>query len=256
MIIDSSVQTIIILRGQQLIEPIDLRTHDAQEILIILEPSSSATIIHGSNPHARDITITRNIHCIVHENASLTLQYDESWDDTVHAITEVFIEQKASSSLYYKHCVTGGARVTQRLTLRAAGSDSYADIRGRYALTGNGLADMTTLQHHDAPHTKSNLLFKSIVRDTAQMMHNGTIVITKNGAHTESAQHTHTLLLSNGARAISVPNIEVLTHEVQCGHGSAIGRLDEEQVWYLQARGLSYAQAEECLINGFFYDVL
>ena len=66
----------------------------------------------------------------------------------------------------------------------------------------------------------------------------------------------HLLLLSDHARAISVPNIEVLTHEVQCGHGSAIGRLDEEQLWYLQARGLSPNQAEQMLINGFFNDVL
>jgi Fe-S cluster assembly protein SufD len=193
----------------------------------------------------------------VHENASLNFHYDETWHDgMLHATTDLIIEQQRSSSVRYTHAISGGARVTQRLTLKAIGSDSYADIRGKYLLTGNGSADITTLQHHDAPHTKSNLLFKSIVRDTAQMTHHGTIVITKNGAHTESAQHTHTLLLSNGARAISVPNIEVSTHEVQCGHGSAIGRLDEEQLWYLQARGLSYAQAEQILINGFFNDVL
>jgi Fe-S cluster assembly protein SufD len=244
--------TILIPRGKAITDPIDLRMQNASTLLIILEPSSSATIIHGSDPAVHDDIIERSIQFIVHENASLNFHYDETWQSGVHALTNLVIEQQRSSSVHYTHAMSGGARITQRLTLKAIGSDSYADIRGKYLLTGNGSAEMTTLQHHDAPHTKSNLLFKSIVRDTAQMMHHGTIVITKNGAHTESAQHTHALLLGNGARAYSVPNIEVSTHEVQCGHGSAIGRLDEEQLWYLKARGLSPNQAEKLLIDGFF----
>ena len=240
-------------RGQRISEPIDLREHAVSEkIVIILEPSSSVTLIHGSIPLPTDsTTIERSIQCIVQENASLILRYDETWQHDVTAITQVMIEQHASSMVYYAHSVRGGARIKQRLSLMAIGKDAQVDIRGIYDIIHTGTIDMTTLQYHDAPHTRSNLIFKSIVRDAGQMTHHGTIEITKNGVHTESAQHMHTLLLSNGARATSVPNIEVSTHEVQCAHGSAIGRLDEEALWYLQARGLSRNQSEQILINGF-----
>lgn len=243
-----------ISRDTTISEPIDLRMHDAQEILIILEPSSSATIIHGSNPLTRDATIERKIHCILHEQATLKLHYDEAWHESMTAKTDILVEQKKLSSLYYTHSVKSGAEIHQQFSLNVIEPDTHADIRGIYDITHKGSVTMTTTQHHDAKHTVSNLRIKGIIRDAAHVHHHGTIRITERGAHTESAQHTHLLLLSDHARAISVPNIEVLTHEVQCAHGSAIGRLDEEQLWYLQARGLSPAQAERILIDGFLKD--
>ena len=243
--------TIHIPRGQRISEPIDLRTHDAQDILIILEPSSSATIIHGSNPSIRSITIERKIHCILHEHATLILDYNEEWHETITSKTDILVEQKASSMLHYTHSARSSAQISQQFSLNATQPDTHADIRAIYQISGKGSVTMTTLQDHDAKHTVSNLRIRGIVRDTAHIHHHGTIRITQRGAHTQSAQHTKLLLLSDHARAISVPNIEVLTHEVQCAHGSAIGRLDEEQLWYLQARGLSPHQAERILIDGF-----
>lgn len=243
--------TITIPRGQRISEPIDLRRHDAQDILIILEPSSSATIMHGSNQSARDTAITRKIHCILHEQAILTLHYDEAWHATIAAKTDIVVEQKKLSSLYYTHSAKSEAQIAQQFSLNALEPNTHADIKGIYQIAGKGSLTITTFQLHDAKHTVSNLQIKGTLRDSAYVNHQGTINITKNGARTESAQHTKLLLLSEQARAISVPNIEVLTHEVQCAHGSAIGRLDQEQAWYLQARGLSPTQAEEVLIDGF-----
>lgn len=243
--------TLIIPRGQRISEPIDLRMQNAQDITIILEPSSSATIIHGSNPLARDTAIERNIHCIIHEQATLTLRYDELWHESVTAKTELSVEQKKLSSLYYTHSATGGAQIFQQFSLNALEPHTHADMRGIYQVAGNGSVAMTTLQYHDAKQTVSNLCIKGIVRDAGRIDHHGTIRITERGAQTESAQNTQLLLLSDQARALSVPNIEVLVHEVQCAHGSAIGRLDEEQLWYLQARGVSPVQAEKLLIDGF-----
>jgi Fe-S cluster assembly protein SufD len=242
---------IIIPRGQRISEPIDLRAHDAQEILIILEPASSAIITLSSDSSLRDTTIQYKIHCILHEQATLTLRYDESWHENVIAKTDIIVEQKQLSSLHYKHSVQGGAQIFQQFSLKALEPNTHAEIRGTYAITGKGSVIITTLQYHDAKHTVSNLCIKGILRDAAHMHHYGTIKITERGAQTESAQHTKLLLLSEQARAISVPNIEVLTHEVQCAHGSAIGRVDEEQLWYLQARGVSPNQAEQLLIDGF-----
>jgi len=249
--------TIHISRGQHLAQPIDLRMHDVHaNITIILEPSSSATVHYGSIPEVSDTTIQRTIHFIIHEHASLTFRYDEEWQATVYAETEVIFEQKQASTVYYTHFVRSGARIKQRLSLLASEPQTHATIRGIYDMSGNGLVDMTSRQYHNAAHTQSNLLFKGVMRDTAQSIHHGMIEITKEGTYTESTQHMHTLLLSDAARAISVPMIEVHAHEVRCGHGSAIGRLDEEQLWYLQARGLSRTQAEQILINGFLNNVL
>ncbi len=248
---DDNKINIIIPRGQRISEPIDLRSHNAHDITIILEPSSCATIILRSHPGIREATITRRIQCILQEQATLTLHYNEAWHETITSKAEVAVEQKAYSMLYYNHSVQGGGQVYQQFSLMITEPEAHAEIRGIYQVTGKGSVAMTTLQHHDAKYSVSNLQLRGTARDTAQIHHQGTINITKNGAHTESAQHTQLLLLSDQARATSIPNIEVLTHEVQCAHGSAIGRLDQEQLWYLQARGLSPDKAEQMLIDGF-----
>lgn len=230
---------------------IDLSIHDpCANLLIIIEPSASVSLRYGSMVTEQQ-KIERSIRCIVGENAQLTIIYDETWDDSMCIETEMIIEQKRASVVHYRHRARGAFKSKHSISLSATEPDTHADIKGIYDISGEGAIELTTLQYHDAAHTKSTVLFKNVMRDNAQITHRGTIAITPKGTHTESSQHMHTLLLSNGARAIAVPNIEVETHRVQCGHGSAIGRLDEEHVWMLQSRGLSRAQAEQCLINGF-----
>src|SRR5271154_529633 len=115
---------LIIPRGQRISQVIDSSIND---ITIILEPSSSATITLSSDPSVRDVSIQRNIHCIIREHASLILHYDEAWHETITANTDILVEQKQSSMVYYTHSAQGGAQICQQFSLKALEPDTHAD---------------------------------------------------------------------------------------------------------------------------------
>jgi Fe-S cluster assembly protein SufD len=133
----------------------------------------------------------------------------------------------------------------------------YADARiiGAYLLDASHKAQITTLQHHIVPHTNSTLVMKGLLRDSAHAQYHGTVRIEKDARGSCASQENKNMLLSNTARAISVPSLEVLTHEVQCSHGSAIGRFDDEQLFYAASRGIDEKGAQQLLANAFFADL-
>jgi Fe-S cluster assembly protein SufD len=113
-----------------------------------------------------------------------------------------------------------------------------------------------TLQSHQVSHTTSDLLFKAALKDKARSVFTGMIHITKEAQKTAAYQSSRNLLLSDGAKADTIPMLEILADDVQCGHGASVGSLDEDQRFYLMTRGLSPAEAERAIVDGFFEEVL
>jgi len=132
------------------------------------------------------------------------------------------------------------------------GENADARIMGAYLIDASHKTQITTMQHHSAPHTRSILIMKGLLRDSAQAQYHGTVRIEKDARGSCASQENKNMLLSNSARAISVPSLEVLTHEVQCSHGSAIGRFDEEQLFYAASRGIDEKVAQRLLAHAFF----
>ena len=136
------------------------------------------------------------------------------------------------------------------------GQGAQAHIQGAYILSEKNLVTIDTLQHHEGAHTTSTLLMKGALRDQAHVQYHGTIHIEKNASGAYASQENKNIVLSNGARAISIPNLQVLNNEVKCFHGSAVGRFDAESLFYLAARGIDEKKAEEFLLAAFFADVM
>jgi Fe-S cluster assembly protein SufD len=136
-----------------------------------------------------------------------------------------------------------------------AGVGAEARITGAYMLDTSHKAQISTLQHHVVPHTSSTLLMKGLLRDSAQAQYHGTVRIEKDAQGSCASQENKNILLSNSARAVSVPSLEVLTHDVQCSHGSAIGRFDDEQLFYAASRGVDEERAQHLLSNAFVADL-
>ena len=113
-----------------------------------------------------------------------------------------------------------------------------------------------THQDHRAPHTSSDLLFKAALRDNARSVYTGMIKIAKEAQKTNAYQASKNILLSKGARANAIPMLEILADDVKCGHGAAVGSLDDDQRFYLMSRGLPREEAERAIVEGFFEDVL
>jgi Fe-S cluster assembly protein SufD len=116
--------------------------------------------------------------------------------------------------------------------------------------------DFRTIQDHIAPKTTSDLLFKGAVSDTARSVYSGLIRVGKEARGTNAYQTNRNLVLSEGAGAESVPNLEIETNDVICSHASAVGPIDDEQRYYLESRGIPPEVAERLIVLGFFGEVL
>jgi Fe-S cluster assembly protein SufD len=132
-----------------------------------------------------------------------------------------------------------------------AGVGADASITGAYMLDAAQKVQITTMQHHRAAHTQSSLVMKGLLRGSAYAQYHGTVRIEKDAQGSCASQENKNILLSNNARAVSVPNLEVLTHDVRCSHGSAIGRFDDEQLFYAASRGIDEKSAQRLLSNAF-----
>jgi Fe-S cluster assembly protein SufD len=116
--------------------------------------------------------------------------------------------------------------------------------------------DQRTLQLHQAPNTTSNLLYKNALLDQAKTIFSGLIVVDPDAQKTDAYQSNRNLMLSDEAEANSLPGLEIQANDVRCTHGATSARIDREQEFYLESRGIKPAQAQELLVFGFFEEVL
>jgi Fe-S cluster assembly protein SufD len=115
---------------------------------------------------------------------------------------------------------------------------------------------MHTLQRHLVEHTTSDLLIKGCLKDRARSIYQGLIQVSEGAQHTDAYQANRNLLLSDTARADSIPGLEILANDVRCTHGATIGNVDDEQLYYLMSRGLPRSEAQRLIVEGFFAPVL
>ena len=116
--------------------------------------------------------------------------------------------------------------------------------------------DQRTRQTHQAPHARSNLLFKNALLDTSKTIFAGLIKVDEEAQQTDAYQTNRNLLLSPKAEANSLPGLEILANDVKCSHGATTGQLDENQLFYFLARGINKTTAQKLLVFGFFEEVL
>lgn len=165
---------------------------------------------------------------------------------------------------------TVGRDATLRASTVALGGE-YARLRSEWLLTGSGassemvavyfanenqMLDFRTLQDHDAPHTTSELLFKGAVEDEAASVYSGLIRLRPSAQRANATQTNRNLVLSEGASAKSIPNLEIECDDVRCSHASAVGPIDPDQLYYLETRGVPPEVAERLIVFGFFEDAI
>ena len=164
---------------------------------------------------------------------------------------------QAKDSFLRSFFVTRGAHaVHDHINVVLEGEGAGVFLNGLHHLAGGAEAESITLVDHVAPSTMSNQLYKSILRDKSHSIFNGKIIVRREAQLSNSYQLNKNLLLSPDAHADTKPQLEIFADDVKCSHGAAIGQLDDEQMFYLQTRGIDRAQAGEMLIHGFVEDVL
>jgi len=146
----------------------------------------------------------------------------------------------------------GGRYARVRTDSVLVGQSGRTSLLAGYLGTGQQVHDFRTQQDHQAPRTESQLLFEGAVADTARSVYSGLIQIRKGSRGANAMQTNHNLVLSEGAHADSVPNLDIDENDVRCSHASSVGPIDEEQRYYLETRGIAPSVAERLIVLGFF----
>jgi Fe-S cluster assembly protein SufD len=149
----------------------------------------------------------------------------------------------------------GGDYARLRTEARLDGPGAESDLLAVYFGDGAQMHDFRTFQDHVAPRTRSDLLFKGAVEDTARSVYSGLIRIRPDAQKVEATQSNRNLVLTEGAGAESIPNLEIEADDVRCSHASTVGPIDDDQLYYLESRGVRPDDAERLIVLGFFEDV-
>jgi Fe-S cluster assembly protein SufD len=160
------------------------------------------------------------------------------------------------ASLHSSAVALGGDYARMRTESFLEGQGGESDLLAVYFGDGHQVLDFRTLQDHVAPHTRSDLLFKGAVEDQAQSVYSGLVHLRESAQHARASQTNRNLVLTEGASAESIPNLEIEANDVHCSHASAVGPIDDDQRYYLETRGIPPEEAERLIVLGFFDDVL
>ena len=162
----------------------------------------------------------------------------------------------AAKGVFASHAFSTGAKILRHdigVGLKGEGADCTMD--GVYLVDGERLVDKHTTLDHATPHCTSHELYKGILAGKAKAVFNGRIIVRLDAQKTDAKQTNRALLLSDDATINSNPQLEIFADDVKCTHGAAIGQLDEEAMFYLQARGLTRVEARDMLMHAYAGEV-
>lgn len=149
-----------------------------------------------------------------------------------------------------------GVSCDVKLDVRLAGEGAEANIYGAYVCGGEERVKIAVDMHHDLPHCNSRQLFKGIAGGTSKVDFYGKIIVAQDAQRTEAYQENHNLLLSDGAKVDTKPQLEIYADDVKCSHGATIGRLNEEEQFYMRSRGITLEDAKVLQMISFIAPVL
>ena len=149
-----------------------------------------------------------------------------------------------------------GVSCDLKMDVILAGEGAEANIYGAYVCGGEEKVKISVDMHHDLPHCNSRQLFKGIAGGKSRVDFYGKIIVAQDAQRTEAYQENHNILLSDGAKVDTKPQLEIYADDVKCSHGATIGRLNEEEQFYMRSRGISLEDAKVLQMISFIASVL
>ena len=199
-----------------------------------------------------------NVELVLGDGAHLTVVFVHDWDDDAVHVTAHHAALVRDAALRHTVVTLGGdlVRVSPTMTFTAPGGD--VEAAGLYFADAGQHLEHRTFVDHAVPHCRSNVTYKGALQGAgAHTVWIGDVLIRAAAEGTETFELNRNLLLTDGARADSVPNLEIETGEIEgAGHASATGRFDDEQLFYLTSRGIPSELARRLVVRGFFGEVL
>ena len=233
------------------------RTANFPRVLIVAGENSRATIIENYVSAATEEYLTNGVVEVVLEEGAQLEHYKVQRESVAAfhvATTAVGLGRNAS---YDTTTITLGAGLSRHdivVTMDHEGAECWVD--GLYLVTGSQHADTHSVIDHRQPHCTSRQLYKGILDGKSRAVFNGKVFVRHNAQKTDAMQTNKNLLLSNEARVDTKPQLEILADDVKCAHGAAVGQIDEDELFYLETRGIHPDLGRNLLTYGFAEEVI
>lgn len=230
---------------------------DARAAHTIIEaaPQAKAVVILD---HQGEAQLTENVEIVVGDGAELTVVSVQQWDDEAIHLSSHFAKVGRDANL--KHIVVslGGKIVRLNPTVHLDSEGAGTDTLGAYFADAGQHLEHQVYIDHVSPHTRSRVTYKGALQgEGAHTVWIGDVLIRQTATGTDSYEQNRNLVLSEGTRADSIPNLEIETGDIAgAGHASATGRFDDEHIFYLQSRGISEEEARKLVVRGFLLEVI
>ncbi|MGY3128949.1 Fe-S cluster assembly protein SufD [Agrococcus sp. UYP33] len=248
--------------GREQTEPVIARLHGTgadrhanAHIVIEAMPGSIGTVVLHHSGSAR---YAQNVEILVRDGARLTVISVQDWeDDSVHASTHQAV---VGEGAFLKHMVVsfGGGVVRVNPSMRLAGHRAEGEMYGLSFADAGQHIESQVFMFHEGTETRGNVLYKGALQGIgARSVWVGDVLIGRDATGTDSYEKNQNLVLTDGARADSIPNLEIQTGDIAgAGHASATGRFDDEQLFYLESRGIDEEQARRLVVIGFLMEIV
>lgn len=233
------------------------KTANFPRVLIVAGENSNATIIENYlSATANEYLSNAVVEVVLDEGARLEhYKVQRESVDAFHiATTAVGLGRNSS---YDTTTITFGAKLSRHdlvVTMHQEGAECWVD--GLYLVTGDQHADTHSVIDHRQPHCTSHQLYKGILDGKSRAVFNGKVFVRHNAQKTDAMQTNKNLLLSNDARVDTKPQLEILADDVKCAHGAAVGQIDEDELFYLETRGIHPELGRNLLTYGFAEEVI
>ena len=227
-------------------------------LIVFVDDGASVTYVHeAASPdeigHAMHAGVVE-IH--VGENANLRFVELQSWGRHVWNFSHERARVERGGNLDWIFGAVGSHLTKNFSDLDLVGEGAQGRMSGFYFTDGSQHLDHDTQQNHLAPHTTSDLLFKGALKGKSRSVWQGMIYVAPGAQKTDGYQANRNIVLSEDARADSIPGLEILADDVRCTHGATVGKLEQEPLFYLKSRGIPQVEAERLVVEGFFDPIM
>ncbi len=230
----------------------------APATVIVLGRGASATVLEECLSETADgpAFFSGGTEVFVGEDAKLVYGHLQDWGRNVIHYSNQRARIERGGELQWIQTFLGGRTTKTNSYFQLVGAGAKAYVHGFMFGDQRQHFDLHTLQKHLAEQTTSDLFIKCALKDRARSVYQGMIQVARGAQRTDAYQANRNLLLSDTARADSIPGLEILANDVRCTHGATVGTVDEEQMYYLMTRGLPRGDAQRLVVEGFFAPVL
>ena len=228
-------------------------------ILVLVDEGASVTYVHEAASPDEDKVNSMHAGLVeiqVMQGANLRFVELQSWGQNVWNFSHERVRVERDGNLDWIFGAVG-SRLTKNFSeLDLAGQGATGRMSGFYFTDGSQHLDHDTQQNHLAPNTTSDLLFKGALKGKSRSVWQGMIYVAPGAQKTDGYQANRNLVLSDQARADSIPGLEILADDVRCTHGATVGKLEQEPLFYLKSRGIPQKEAERLVVEGFFDPIM